>query len=91
MRFKTFLIETETMERLKKNKVQLTDEERTEVMNKKAVWHHAPGGKESPAVWKSVDNKGKTTFVTHTHRTFNTANTLKGAINKYHTFIKGTA
>ena len=60
-------------------------------MDKKAVWHRGPGGQESPAVWKSVDKNGKTTYVTHTHRVYNTARTLKGAIGRYHRFIKSTA
>ena len=75
---------------LKKNKVELTDEERAEVMKAKAVWHHGPNGEETPAVWKSeVD--GKTWYVTNTHRAYNIRPTLKGAISRYHKFIKGTA
>lgn len=77
---------------LQKNKVALTDKERAEVMKRKAIWHHGPKGKPSPAVWKSVNPKSKkTTYITHTHRAYNTATTLKGAINRYHKFIKGTA
>ena len=79
------------MGKLKKSKVPLTPEERAEVMKRKAVWHHGPNGEETPAVWKSVDKKGKTTYVTNTHRAYNTAPTLKGAINRYHKFIKSTA
>ncbi|MEK6829536.1 MAG: hypothetical protein AABY15_05410 [Nanoarchaeota archaeon] len=79
-------------QKLEDNKVPLTDEERSEVMKRKAVWHHGPGGAESPAVWKSKDPKtGKFTFITNTHRAYNTAPTLKGAIGRYHKFIKGTA
>ena len=78
-------------EKLQDNKKPLTPEERAEVMKRKAVWHHGPGGAESPAVWKSVDDKGKTTYITHTHRAYNTAPTLKGAIGKYHSFIKSTS
>lgn len=85
------LQESKNLEDLKKNKIPLTDEERDEVMKSKAVWHHGQNGKPSPAVWKSKDKKGKITFVTNTHRAFNTASTLKGAISKYHSFIKGTA
>lgn len=78
--------------KLEKNKVPLTKEERLIVMKRGAVWHHGPGGKPSPAVWKSVDKKtGKTTYITATHRAYNTADTVKGAINRYHKFIKGTA
>jgi hypothetical protein len=78
-------------EKLKDNKVPLTDEERDKVMDAEAVWHHGPNGKPSPAVWKSVNEKGKVTFVTHTHRAYNTAKTLKGAISRFHKFIKETA
>ena len=76
---------------LQKNKKPLTDEERQECFKCKAVWHHSPNGGETPAVWKSEDKKGDMTYVTHTHRAFNTAPTLKGAIDRYHKFIKGTS
>ena len=89
--FKQFLVEASDFEKLKKNKKPLTDEERKLVMDKKAVWHHGNKGAPSPAVWKSVDKNGKTTYVTNTHRAYNTATTCKGAIKRYHDFIKGTA
>lgn len=77
---------------LEKNKVPLTDEERKQVMDADAVWNFGNQGKPSPAVWKSVNkNTGETTYVTNTHRAYNTAPTLKGAIGRYHKFIKGTA
>ena len=79
-------------EKLKDNKVPLTDEERAEVMKAKAVWHHGPNGEESPAVWKSKNPKtGEITYITNTHRATNIRPTLKGAIGRYHKFIKGTA
>jgi hypothetical protein len=79
-------------ETLKKNKVALTPEESRECRDKKAVWHNGIGGTTVPAVWKSVNPKTKkTTYVTHTHRAYNTAATLKGAIGRYHKFIKGTS
>jgi len=78
-------------QKLEKNKVALEDEERAEVMKSKAVWHHGQNGAASPAVWKSVNKDGKSTYVTNTHRAYNKASTLKGAINRYHKFIKGTA
>lgn len=77
-------------EQLKENQVPLTDEERDQVMKSKAVWHHGPNGEETPAVWKSVVN-GKTWYVTHTHRAYNKRPTIKGAIYRYHSFIKDTA
>lgn len=89
--FKEFLIEAAKFEQLKKNKKPLTTEERDKVMKAKAIWHHGPNGEATPAVWKSVDKTGKVTYITNTHRAFNTASTLQGAINRYHTFIKGTA
>jgi hypothetical protein len=85
------ILEASDFKKLEKNKVELTPEERKIVMDKKAVWHFN-GGNPSPAVWKSVDPKTKkVTYVTNTHRAYNTAPTLKGAIGRYHSFIKGTA
>lgn len=80
------------LEKLKENKIDLTSEERQECIEKKAVWHHGPNGEETPAVWKSKHPKtGKITYVTNTHRAYNIATTLKGAINRYHKFMKRTA
>lgn len=81
-----------TFEILKEHKVPLTPEEREKVMKSGAVWHysHSPGGKPVPAVWKSIRGS-KTTYVTHTHRAYNQAPTLEGAINRFHKFIKSTA
>ena len=89
--FKEFLDEASKMETLKKNKKPLSDEEHAECLKKKAVWHHGQDGAPSPAVWKSVNKDGKTTYVTNTHRAYNTATTLKGGIKCYHDCIKGTA
>lgn len=86
------LTESSEFKDLQKNKQPLTAEERKIVMDKKAVWHHGPDGAPSPAVWKSVNPKTKkVTYVTHTHRAYNTAPTLKGAIGRFHSFIKSTA
>jgi hypothetical protein len=90
--YEELLLEASEFKNLQKNKVPLTDEEREEVMKSKATWNHGPNGEPSPAVWKSKDKKTrKVTYVTNTHRAFNTATTLKACINKYHNFIKGTA
>ena len=75
---------------LKSGKVELTDAERAEVMKRKAVWHHGLNGKATPAVWASIVD-GVKHFVTNTHRAYNVASTLKGAIGRYHAFIKSTA
>lgn len=77
-------------QKLEDNKVALDPEEREECMNKKAVWNFSGQG-PTPAVWKSKGRNGKMTYVTNTHRAYNTAPTLKGAISRYHNFIKGTA
>ena len=77
------------MKALKDNRVELEPSERKEVMRRKAVWHHGPGGKDSPAVWKSVV-RGKTYFVCNTHRAAAVKPTLKGAIRAFD-FIKTTS
>ena len=77
---------------LKANKVPLTSEEREECLSREAIWHHGPKGEATPAVWKSKHPKtGKFTYITNTHRAWNKAPSLKGAIGKYHSFIKSTA
>lgn len=68
---------------LKDNKEPLTDEERKQVMDAGAIWHHGPRGKPSPAVWKSKDSKGKTKFVCNTHRMYQVRDTLLAAIKSY--------
>jgi len=89
--FSRFLTEAHKFAALQANKKPLTDEERKKVMESGAVWHHGPGGKESPAVWKSSDSKGNPVYVTHTHRAFAAEKTLGAAIRKFHSFIKDTA
>ena len=91
MTFGEFLTEKNEFKKLQDCKVALSKEERAECMDRKAVWHHGPNGGPSPAVWKSVNKDGKSTFVTNTHRAYNTASTMKGAIKRFHDFIKGTA
>jgi len=90
MKIKQLFERASELETLEKYKKPLTDEEREDCLKSKAVWHRGKNGAPSPAVWKSVNGK-KTTYITNTHRAFNTATTLKGAIKKYHDFIKGTA
>lgn len=93
------LKESKEFDSLKKNKVELTPEEKKKVFQKNAVWHNTysinplTGKKEkkNSAIWKAKDSKGNVTYVTHTHRAYNTATTLDTIINKYHNFIKGTA
>lgn len=76
--------------KLKKYKVPLDDNERKECFKRKATWRDIVHGKR-PAVWKSKLPDGKIVYITNTHRAFNTAPTLKGAIKRFHVFIKGTA
>ena len=74
---------------LKKNKVPLTKEERTIVMNAGACWHHGPKGERTPAVQKAVVN-GKTWYWCATHRAGLVRPTLKGAIKAFE-WVKTTA
>ncbi|KKM82480.1 hypothetical protein LCGC14_1319110 [marine sediment metagenome] len=71
------------MEVLKANKIPLDDKERDKVMKAGAVWHHGPGGKESPAVWKSKNSSGKIKYVCNTHRMYQVRDTLSAAIKAY--------
>lgn len=71
------------MEVLKANKIPLDDKERDKVMKAGAVWHHGPGGKESPAVWKSKNSSGKIKYVCNTHRMYQVRDTLSAAIKTY--------
>lgn len=92
MKLYEMLLEGSDFKSLEKNKQPLTPEERKECLDKKAVWHFSHLKSPTPAVWKSVDPKTeKTTFVTNTQRAYNTAPTLKGAISRFHKFIKSTA
>ena len=92
------------MKELLKNRTELTKDELDEVFKRKAVWHHGPKGEETSAIWKSLDvdrslkeaGRHKTPvqrfiYVTNTHRAMNTAPSLKGAISRFHKFIKSTA
>lgn len=85
------LVEAHTFEKLKKHKIALTVEERDKAMKANAVWHHGPNGEKTCAVWKSKMPNGDVVFVTNTHRCFQTASTLDGAIKKYHDVVKDTA
>lgn len=85
------LCEDDNFSYLAAHKQPLTAEERDEVMRSDAIWHHGVKGEPSPAVWKAVDRKGNVWYITNTHRAYETASSLKGAIKLYHSFIKGTA
>jgi len=76
------LIESPTFKTLKKNKVPLTDEERKQVMNAGAVWHHGPKGEPSPAVQKAVIN-GKIWYWCATHRYGEIKKNLESAIKSF--------
>lgn len=93
-----------TLKELKDLRVELTRKEFNEIMDRKAIWHHGPNNEETPAVWKAQDVKKsikeagrnktpeiKYLYITNTHRAFATSPTLKGAISRFHNFIKGTA
>lgn len=88
------------LQKLKDNKVPLTDEERKEVFKKDAVWHSGssidPNTGEKvqkvSAVWKSKNPKtGDITYISNTHRLYNTAKSLGAIINKYHNIVKDSA
>ena len=74
---------------LKDNRTELEPAERRKVMAAGAVWHQGPGGKETPAVWKSVV-KGKTWYCCNTHRCYQARRNLAAAINSFK-FVKTTA
>jgi hypothetical protein len=76
-------------DKLKKNEVPLTDDERKQVMAAGATWHHGPGGAPSPAVWKS-EIDGEIYYICQTHRATQCSKTIKAAIRSYD-FIKTTA
>lgn len=86
-------------EKLQDNKIPLTDEERKECFKQDATWGYASSidpntGKKVQkvcAIWKSKNKDGKITYISHTHRSYNTAKSLQAAINKFHNFIKSTA
>jgi hypothetical protein len=84
------LLESPQFATLKGRKVKLSDEERKEIMDAGAVWHHGPGGKPSPAVWKAVV-KGKTYYVSNTHRTYQVRNNIKSAIKAYFDVVEPSA
>jgi hypothetical protein len=76
---------------LKTHRKALSPEERTEVMARKATWHHGPNGEATPAVWKSVLPSGEVVYGCNTHRCGQTKPTLKGAIHAYHNGVKQSA
>ena len=71
---------------LQKYKIPLTAEEKRIIKESKAMWSSS-----DYAIWKAFMPTGDTVYVTNTHRAFNTAPTLKGAISRFHNFIKSTA
>lgn len=86
-RFESLLQEAPDLATLKANRTTLTKEERSEVMKAKAVWNPGNGGHASSAVWKSTV-AGKTWYVCNTHRAYDAAPTLKGAIYAFHNGIE---
>jgi hypothetical protein len=83
-------VSTPKWDTLKKNRTSLTDEERKQVMDAGAIWHHGPKGEATPAVWKAeVD--GKTWYVSNTHRAWSARPSLKGIISQYHKYVEPSA
>jgi len=93
MSFKEYLL-TEgrvNFESLIANKIPLEPEERERAMKAGAVWHPANHDKPTCAIWKSKKANGKIVYGCHTHRVFQVADTLAGAIKKFHKVVKDTA
>jgi len=76
--------------KLKASRLPLEPEEREKVFKAKALWHFAPGGKPSSAIWKSKDSSGNIVYGCNTHRAVQIKPTLGAAINSFK-FIKTTA
>lgn len=76
---------------VKKRKIPLEPTERKKAMDAGAVWHHGPNGKETCAIWKSKKANGDIIYGCNTHRLWQYANTLDGAIKKFHDVVKDTA
>lgn len=70
--------EGEDYKKLRDDQVKLTDEERTEVIVKGAVWRDG-----TPGVWKSLDKKGNVQYCSNTHRAMAVSKTLAAAIKKF--------
>ena len=70
---------------LKDNKTQLNEEEKALVNERDAVWDDG-----DLAVSKATVD-GVVWYFTYTHRAYNVCKTLKGAITRFHDFIKGTS
>ncbi len=88
--FPVFIEKKSSFEILQKNKLALSDQERGEAMKAGAVWHHGPNGEETCAIWKGKDSQGKEWYVCNTHRCYQKAPTLKGAIKNYE-FVQTTS
>lgn len=76
---------------LKKRKFALEPEEREQAIKAGAVWHPANHDKPVCAIWKSKKASGEVVYGCNTHRVYQTASTLKGAIGKFHNVVKDTA
>lgn len=76
--------ESHRLSTLKKHRVKLTPQERSEVIRRGATWDDG-----SPGVWKAIVN-GEAYYACNTHRACQIKPTLKGAIRAFK-FIKTTA
>ena len=75
---------------IKKHKVPLSPDERSEVMKRGAVWRFSPKFSKTPAIWKAEMKDGKTIYGCNAHRAMQYKPTLKGALAAW-PFIKSTA
>lgn len=71
---------------LKENRKDVSPEERKKIKSLGGVWSNG-----DLAVWKSVDSKGNITWVTNTHRAYETAKSIDSIVNKFLTVIKETS
>jgi hypothetical protein len=73
-------------QKLKDNKVSLSEEERNYFKDNGGFWENG-----NCAIWKSVDKNGKITYVSHTHRAYATDSFKDGIIKKFNETIKETS
>lgn len=85
------IVEALNFKKLKERKVPLTPEEREKAMKAGAVWHPSNHSKPVCAIWKSKKANGDVVYGCNTHRVFQVADTLDGAIKKFHDVVEPSA